>query len=137
MTLTQPKPYFAVSKGLIKLLTHTLTTQKIDLSDAQTVIFNFRDPDYSPETGGFHPVEIGLTRDGDQWEFSYITDFAYVGYYNELGIELDFSFHLESAYQSGIGRFYGQPAKQLFRLWQANFVEYVKSDIFTVNVTFY
>ncbi|EMV5316332.1 DUF2787 family protein, partial [Escherichia coli] len=28
---------------------------------------NFRDPEYSPETGGWHPVEIRLIPAGEDW----------------------------------------------------------------------
>lgn len=36
--------------------------------DSNAVTINFRDPDYSPQTGGFHPVEIRLEKGADQWQ---------------------------------------------------------------------
>lgn len=40
------------------------------------VTFNFRDPDYSVERGGYHPVEIRLIHQGDEWCLDYATDLA-------------------------------------------------------------
>ena len=40
------------------------------------VIINFRDPHYSADTGGFHPVEIHVDSQG---EMLCLTDFAYFG----------------------------------------------------------
>lgn len=41
---------------------------------------NFRDPEYSPETGGWHPVEIRLIPAGEDWQLDYVTDFHYAGH---------------------------------------------------------
>lgn len=35
------------------------------------VTLNFRDPDYSVERGGYHPVEIRLVHPGDEWCLDY------------------------------------------------------------------
>ena len=50
--------------------------KKVQLPAGVGVILNFRDPNYSPETGGFHPVEIHINRKG---RIEYVTDFAFVG----------------------------------------------------------
>ena len=42
----------------------------------QSVVINFREKSYSPENGGYHPVEVRITRLNDQWVFDYITDFS-------------------------------------------------------------
>jgi hypothetical protein len=44
--------------------------------DGGDITVNFRDPTYSAEFGGYHPVEIRISAKG---EIEYITDFAYVG----------------------------------------------------------
>ncbi len=64
------------------------------LEETNSVTFNFRDKSYSAENGGFHPVEISLTKEADNtWQYAYITDFAFVGnHYPELAKELDFDF---------------------------------------------
>nr|WP_234932772.1 DUF2787 family protein [Aeromonas caviae] len=43
-----------------------------------SLVFNFRDPDYGPVRGGFHPVEIRLLKRKDRWQFDYVTDFRKV-----------------------------------------------------------
>ena len=94
---------------------------------------NFRDPNYGPESGGFHPVEIAIARKG---ELIYVTDFAYVGsgYFAELDRELDFDFagqqfvHGSRAYKLQTGR-------AMFDLWQANFCSYYRMGVYTVEVT--
>lgn len=68
-----------------------------DLTGKTSATINFRDPDYSAENGGYHPVEIMLKRHGDEWHFQYITDFCYVGIgpFAELVKDLDFDFRLK------------------------------------------
>ncbi|MEN1933506.1 DUF2787 family protein [Escherichia coli] len=43
------------------------------------MVINFRDPDYSAESGGFHPVEMRFIRQDNEWYFDYVTDFSYMG----------------------------------------------------------
>ncbi len=89
---------------------------------------NFRDPNYSAETGGFHPVEIALNAEG---HLLYITDFAYVsdGYFAELCKALDFDFSM-GVFQH-MGREYPlQVGAELFAIWQQNFCEYVSWGVF-------
>ncbi|MGL5038154.1 MAG: DUF2787 family protein, partial [Aeromonas sp.] len=66
---------------------------------------NYRDPDYSETTGGYHPVEIYLERGHDGWHLRYITDFSYVGqgWCVELAKELDFDFSMGSFTHSLFG----------------------------------
>jgi hypothetical protein len=55
-----------------------INDQLIDTSlDAPEIVaLNFRDPTYSAEHGGYHPVEIHVDSTGD---ILCVTDFAYVG----------------------------------------------------------
>lgn len=57
----------------------------------KAVTTNFSDPNYSADDGGYHPVEMRLENDGDDWRFCYITDFCFVGscYIAELAKDLD------------------------------------------------
>ena len=64
-----------VSQKLITYIEQLIT----DHDNCQAITLNFRDPTYSADAGGFHPVEIRLEKDHGQWHFSYITDFCYVG----------------------------------------------------------
>ncbi|MEK2122034.1 DUF2787 domain-containing protein [Vibrio parahaemolyticus] len=105
----------------------------------QSVVINFRDSTYSAENGGYHPVEIRLVRNGEQWIFDYITDFAYYGYpFAELVKEIDFDFG------NGVGRVVFQQDKpitcdeieELYQLWENNFIAYYETGAFDeVEVT--
>jgi hypothetical protein len=91
---------------------------------------NFRDPKYSPEAGGFHPVEVMVSGTGI---IQYITDFAYVGYPPELVMELDFDFsggiflHMGREFPIGDNH-------SFFCLWQCNFCAYYSMGAFSVTV---
>jgi hypothetical protein len=61
----------AVSKKFVNILTQSIKESGVDVSNG--VIINFKDPDYSLETGGYHPIEIMVSKTGN---IQYITDFA-------------------------------------------------------------
>ena len=117
-----------VSKDLVNILhKETEASGKDKLGG---VILNFRDPQYSPESGGFHPVEVMVSGDG---VIQYITDFSYAGYPAELGKAIDFDFSL------GLFQFYGlekpiSHGHDLFCLWQENFCAYYGWGTYTVTV---
>lgn len=123
---TYPLP---VSENLLKILEQEI--QKSDVSGNYLTIVKFRDPGYSPDTGGFHPVEVMLSATG---EIQYITDFSYVGYPAELVKEIDFDF------STGVTQCYDHeyPICQnqtLFVLWQTNFCCYYDMGIYNISVT--
>ena len=95
---------------------------------------SFRDPTYSAETGGYHPVEICINGSGI---FQYCTDFSFSGQggaYAELVKELDFDFSL-GLFQH-MGRDYPlEEGAELFQIFQSNFVSYYKSGVFEVEVS--
>ncbi|HBY87307.1 MAG TPA: hypothetical protein DEO86_15690 [Colwellia sp.] len=99
------------------------------------VTINFRDPNYSADDGGYHPVEIRLENDGDGWRFCYITDFCYVGsaYMAELAKELDFDFNA-GLFQNLFGTYPIEQAIEMFQVWETNFVYYAMvSKVFTIQ----
>ena len=105
---------------------------KANLSDGIGAIVSFRSPDYSPETGGYHPVEVAVDGKG---RLVYVTDFAFVGQppFHDLAKEIDFDFSL------GLFQHFGVEhpltiGKGLFALWQSNFVAYHRNGIYTVHV---
>jgi len=101
----------------------------------KAVTFNFRDPNYSADDGGYHPVEIRLENDGDGWHFSYITDFCYVGsgYMAELAKDLDFDFDA-GVFQNLFGTYPIEQAIEIFQVWESNFVYYsMVSEVFTIE----
>jgi len=119
-----------ISQQLVTIISKELAKSEVDI--AEGFIINFRDPDYSAESGGYHPVEIGVDAKG---RILYITDFAYYGQgsYAELDKELDFDFGYGVFQQ--MGREY--PVKQgasLFKIWQSNFCSYYRSQVFQVSV---
>ena len=97
------------------------------------ICLNFSDPDYGPERGGFHPVEIAIAANGT---VLYITDFAYVGAgpFAELAKELDFDCSL-GLFQTMGREFPLEQGNDLFQLWQRNFCDYYRSGVYAVEVS--
>jgi hypothetical protein len=103
----------------------------------KAVTINFRDPNYSADDGGYHPVEIRLENEGDGWRFCYITDFVFVGsgYMAELAKDLDFDFQA-GIFQNLFGTYPIEQAIEMFQIWESNFVFYTTiSKVFSINVT--
>ena len=88
----------------------------------------FRDSSYSAETGGFHPVEVAVGRDG---RIRSIADFSHGGRAPaaELAKGLEFDFVNNRFTQYGlvypIGRGGG-----LYRIWEANFCSYWEAGVY-------
>lgn len=115
---------FSVSPRLISLLNAELLARPITLNGSD-VIFNFRDKSYSPESGGYHPVEIRLYRQHGAWHFDYITDFCYVGGpYPELVKDLDFNFPEKCGYMLYGGYCKAEDCDELYKVWEQNFIYY-------------
>ena len=83
-----------VAQALLALLCQEVAKTSLDLERLTQLTFNFRNPGYSAEQGGVHPVEIRLVRGLNDWLFDYVTDFSYqgLGQDAELCKELDFNF---------------------------------------------
>ncbi|MBL4941905.1 MAG: DUF2787 family protein [Colwellia sp.] len=99
------------------------------------VTINFRDPNYSADDGGYHPVEIRLENEGDGWRFCYIIDFCYVGsgYCAELAKDLDFDFDA-GVFQNIHGVYPIEQAIDMFQIWESNFVYYAMvAKVFTIT----
>jgi hypothetical protein len=119
-----------VSDRLVQIIQSELGKVKHPLDHMVTL--NFRDPDYSTERGGFHPVEIMIGTNGD---IEYITDFAFChGPYPELVKEIDFDF--QSGIFGHIGRNHPiESGIELYKLWESNFIEYFKMGVYSVEVS--
>ena len=117
---------YPLSDELIAILEAEITI--VELTAADDVTINFRDPNYSAKDGGFHPVEVFISAGG---QVQYITDFAYVGMegFAELVKEIDFDFGL-NLFQHFGQEYPIMKGLQLFRLWQENFVMYYHMDVF-------
>ncbi|MCX7132228.1 DUF2787 family protein [Aeromonas sp.] len=125
-----------VSQNVLTLLGDTLTHTQRDLANLTALTFHFRNPTYSPTTGGVHPVEIRLICQAGCWHIDYITDFSYQGQGQdaELCKELDFNFLDNEHYLQGWGPLPMAEAQELFTLWQHNFLAYAQLGFFTVTV---
>lgn len=135
MHITTDNLPLAVSQKLTDLLKEALKDK--DLTGKTSVTLNFRDPDYSSEKGGYHPVEIMLKRKGDAWHILYITDFCYagIGPYAELVKDLDFDFGA-GVFQTQYGYYRIEEASDIYPVWEQNFVFYWKTmEAFKVNIT--
>ena len=122
-----------VSKSLADTLINIIEQQN---TTSDSVTINFRDPTYSAEDGGFHPVEIRLEKRNDTWQFCYITDFCYVGsgYNAELAKDLDFDFQA-GVFQNLFGVFPIEQATDMYQIWESNFLHYWQEmDVFTLIV---
>ncbi|CAK1935114.1 DUF2787 domain-containing protein [Vibrio crassostreae] len=104
----------------------------------QSVVINFREKSYCPENGGYHPVEIRITRLNDQWIFDYITDFSYCGLMPEFEKEIDFDFGHGVAYIRYMGEvpIIESSVAEFYSMWESNFLSYIGMDCFDeVKVT--
>lgn len=133
MTIDQKVCPFPLFSSFLAILESEIARAPIP---AQTgVILNFRDPGYSPENCGFHPVEINISSLG---RILYITDFSYVGPppFAELAKELDFDFSL-GIFQHLSREFPIHAGRDLFALWQGNFVVYYRMGVYSVSAEKY
>ena len=128
MQLDCSKLPWLLDNRLVKILNDALTSTEAD--DGITICFN--DPDFTPESGGFHPVEMSLSREG---ALMYITDFCYIGQppMCDLCKALDFDFNLS------LFQFYGMEnpisaGRELFTLFQSNFLAYHAANAYTMSV---
>ncbi|UOV90723.1 DUF2787 domain-containing protein [Aeromonas hydrophila] len=125
-----------VTPALLALLSQEAERTDLDLGRCTQLTFNFRNPGYSAEQGGVHPVEIRLVRGLDDWLFDYVTDFSYqgLGQDTELCKELDFNFLDGDHTMLGWGPLRLAEARELFDIWQSNFIAYCRLECFSVTV---
>jgi hypothetical protein len=130
MTINRQAFPFPLSSAFVAILENEIL--KAGLQDGCGAIINFRDSNYSSETGGFHPVEISVSSWG---KIEYVTDFAFVGIgsFAELAKEIDYDISL------GLFQHFGQEfplaaGKELFAIWQENFVAYHRMEVYSVTV---
>lgn len=90
------------------------------------IVLNFRDPNYNAEKGGYHPVEIMLSKRDEQWNVCYITDFCFVGQgpFAELAKCLDFDVS-QNLFQDLMGFHPLKAAHSLYKTWEQNFLCYL------------
>jgi hypothetical protein len=121
-----------VSSKLVAILEDEIRKNAIPTAGRAVVIF--RDPKWMPGSGGFHTVEIAVAADG---AIQYVTDFGYFGTppHVELGKEIDWEFSPPGFFQHFGREFPLLEGKELFFLWQGNFIQYVAMGVYTVKVS--
>ena len=129
-----------VSDQIIQILSSELFAAHPSINptlNLTAITFNFSDPGYSAELGGYHPVEIRISRYSSGFQFDYITDFSYVGsgYSSELAKEIDFDFQSNVCEMHHCRPIPISVAGDLFRMFQGTFLAYYKMEIFTVDLT--
>lgn len=133
ITLKRPQTP-AMPSELYTLINQVLMTAEPKSSNAITL--NFRDPEYSAEAGGFHPVEIRLEKQDAHWRMVYMTDFAFHGYpIPELIKDIDICFNSNQVYSSLCGWMCPQECKELIKLFIENFISYHSMDVYQVRVS--
>ncbi|WP_323169084.1 DUF2787 family protein [Pantoea agglomerans] len=123
-----------VSQELINIILAELSKNPPVKPNIRAVTLLFKDINYSAENGGFHPVEIRLISRNDEWYFDYITDFKYMGTDPELEKEIDISWSQRYVFLSYAGDLPPGEGRDIFALWQRNFVHYHFLNIYTLTV---
>ena len=121
----------ALQAQFVEILDAVIAANPVDAEGG--VCLNFRDPHYSPERGGYHPVEVAIAGAGT---LLYVTDFCYVGEapFAELVKELDFDCSL-GLFQTRGREFPLAQGDGLFQLWQRNFCDYYRGGVYVVEVS--
>lgn len=135
MNISTTNLQLPVSTKLTNLIKEALKSK--DFTNKTSVTLNFRDPDYSAEKGGYHPVEIMLFRKGDTWHFAYITDFKYVGQGQdvELAKDLDFDFQA-GVFQTLYGYYRIEEGIDIYSVWEQNFLQYwITFEVFEIEIS--
>lgn len=119
-----------VSTSFLQLLSQHCQTPLGSKATRQRLTICFRDKSYSVESGGCHPVDIGLTiTDKAKVTIIYITDFAYAGkHYPTLKRHIDFDFRhqLYFTVDTGWQRIQPSEVERLYQTWEMRFIEYVR-----------
>ncbi|MFA0249609.1 DUF2787 domain-containing protein [Vibrio sp. 10N.261.45.A4] len=132
-SLSFNKAALPISNALLKRLAEVLNQHTGVVGDNYIVI-NFRDKDYSAENGGYHPVEISLSKDAhNHYTILYITDFSFCGGpYPELERDIDFDFGNSAAFTryGGWASICSPAIVELYPLWEDNFIANLDTDTY-------
>ena len=128
---------FTVPEKLYQLINTELADTATPVNTANAITLNFRDPGYSAETGGYHPVEIRLENKSELWQIAYITDFSFQGSpFPKLIKEIDICFITKTAFSLFFGWLQNKSAKELLSLFVDNFIDYYSMDCYQVSISF-
>lgn len=105
--------------------------------NAKAITLNFRDPSYSVELGGYHPVEVRLELHNQGWQLVYITDFSFQGSpFPELVKEIDICFISKQVFSLFGGWLNHKSSKELMTIFISNFIEYHAMKAYQTSVSF-
>lgn len=126
-----------VPAKLFEIINQSLADTPASSDNFNAITLNFRDPDYSADNGGYHPVEIRMEKENELWQLVYITDFSYQGgSFPELVKEIDVCFLTKQVFNLFIGWLQNRNAQELLTLFISNFIEYYTNDCYQVSVNF-
>jgi len=110
-SLSFNKAALPISNALLKRLADVLNKHSEVVGDNYIVI-NFRDKGYSAENGGYHPVEISLSKDANN--------------------RIDFDFGNSAAFTryGGWTSICSPAIVELYPLWEDNFIAYLDTDAY-------
>ena len=112
-----------MAKSFYTVLNREINKSTIPNKSISANAFNFRDSEYSPNTDGFHPVEVRLDKLSGKWKLVYITDFSYQGHtLPELVKEIDICFITKQVFSLFAGGSVRQHAGNLIQLFINNFM---------------
>lgn len=126
---------FAMPEALYSLINNEVSKIEVD-PEVNTIVLNFRDPSYSQINGGFHSIELMLTKVNNLWQLTYATDFAYHGVGKpELVKEIDVCFSSKRVYQLFSGWLEPKESAELAKLFIDNFIEYYNMGVYAVEIS--
>ncbi|MCL1145385.1 DUF2787 domain-containing protein [Shewanella marinintestina] len=104
-------------------------------NNSNAITLNFRDPDYSADNGGYHPVEVRLEKQQDHWRLVYVTDFAFRGSpFPELVKDIDICFNSQQVYSLFSGWIGEREARELVSMFCDNFIAYQEMGVYTIHI---
>lgn len=128
---------FIVPEKLHSLLNGELAKVETPEVGTYALTFNFRDPNYSADKGGYHPVEVRIEKHNGHWQFIYITDFSYQGYpFPELVKDIDVCFETKRVFSLFGGWLNQRSGKELIKLFISNFIEYHSMNAYQTKISF-
>ena len=118
------KTALPISLALLDTLNNVLN-KYADLAEGRHNI-HFSNKNYSAEHGGYHPVDIALTKDiNNKYTILCITDFSFNGYHYPIlarDIEFDFTHATVFTRYSGLKSMSAPNTNKLYTLWESKFI---------------
>ncbi|MCL1077049.1 DUF2787 domain-containing protein [Parashewanella spongiae] len=122
--------------GVYEMLAKALISYPEPSAETTRLTLNLFDSDYDMDSGGFHPVEISLIRQGEEWQISYITDFAYHSQpFPELIKDIDVDIEQGCVEHVFTGRQSLAAGAELTQLFISNLIAYYDMGVYQQKLT--